>query len=280
MRPEGAEDQGWEMQVYGIDADFLDTYEIELIAGRNIDLSISSDSTEAFILNETAVERLGWENPIGKRFGWHDYEGYIIGVVKDFHSQSLHHAIEPAVMFYHWRLMLTLRINAENVPETLAFIDETWAEFVPHLPPDYYFLDQQMENQYRAEERLNESCGIFALLAIFVACLGLFGLASYTAEQRTKEMGVRKVLGASSVHIASLFSRDLVTLVFIANLVAWPASYYAMDEWLQNFAYRMNLGIGPFLLGSILALVIAATTVAYQAVKVSSVNPVDALRYE
>ena len=151
---------------------------------------------------------------------------------------------------------------------------------MPERPPDYYFLDERVEGQYRSEERLNESCGVFALLAIFVACLGLFGLASYTAEQRTKEMGVRKVLGASPVDIASLFTRDIVGLVIAANAIAWPVAYYAMDEWLQSFAYRIDIGLGAFLLGSTLACAIAAATVVYQSVKAGSVNPVDALQNE
>lgn len=280
VRPEGTEEDGWEMQVYGIDDDFLETYGIELVAGRNIDTSIASDSTDAFILNETAVRQLGWEEPVGKRFGFYDRNGYIIGVVKDFHSQSLHRPIEPAVLFYNWRLMLTLRIRGDDIPATTRFIEDTWRQFIPERPPDYYFLDDRIASNYRSDERLSQSCTVFAVIAILVASLGLVGLASYAAEQRTKEMGVRKVLGASTATIAGLFARDLMRLVLLANVVAWPISWFLMDRWLDGFAYRMGLSIEPFLLGSLLALLAAVLAVAYQVHKVASTQPVEALAYE
>jgi putative ABC transport system permease protein len=266
--------------ILGIDEDFLDTYEVELIAGRNLNLSIASDSTEAFILNETAVKKFGWTDPIGKQITWGKRKGRVIGVIKDFHERSLRYPIEPIVFLYWPNRYISLRIKPHDIPETMAFLRKTWAEWIPDQPPYFDFLDRWFERQYRVEDSQSRIYSIMSGLAILVACLGLFGLAAYTVERRTKEIGVRKVLGASVTNIVALLSKEFVILVGVANLIAWPVAYYAMSRWLQDFAYRIDLGVGVFVLGGILVLVIALMTVSVQAIKAARANPVDALRYE
>ena len=281
MRPEGEQEGEWEMQVIGIDEDFFATYEIELAAGRNIDLSIAGDSTEAFILNETAARQLGWDDPIGKQFDWLTYrKGRIIGVAKDFHTESFHHRVEPIVLFHWIHMNLMLRISPEGVPETIEHLRKTWQQFLPETPFDFHFVDAGLENDYWNEVHLNDTCTIFAVLAIFVACLGLFGLAAFTAEQSTKEIGIRKTVGATVFDIVKLLSRDFAKLVAIANLLAWPLAYYFMNGWLQKFPYRIEVGADPFALCGLLTLGIALGTVSYQAIRAALADPIDALRNE
>jgi putative ABC transport system permease protein len=175
---------------------------------------------------------------------------------------------------------MSVLIRPGNIGKTLDFLEATWDEYVPGSPFDYSFLDEHLGNLYRFEERTAKIVGVFSLLAIFVACLGLFGLISFSVQQRTKEIGIRKVLGASVPQVVLLLSREFMILFGIAILVAWPVVWYAMDRWLQDFAYRIELGPGAFVLGAVLALIIALLTVSFQAVKAATANPVDALRYE
>jgi putative ABC transport system permease protein len=227
---------------------------------------------------------LGWDEPIGKRIEWLFWKrkGQVIGVVKDFHVRSLHEKIPPVAicMWTPKYNLLSLRIQAENIPGTMAFLEKKWRQFIPDRPFEAWFMDEGIDRLYRSEAKFGQIFRTFSMLAIFIACLGLFGLAAYTAEQRTKEIGIRKVLGASVSGIVLLFSKDFVKLVALANLIAWPVAYYAASRWLQGFAYRINLGIGVFVLGGALALVIALLTVSAQAIRAARANPVDALRYE
>ncbi len=182
---------------------------------------------------------------------------------------------------FHWiHLILSLRITPVGIPETLAFLEQTWKTVIPHLPFDFYFVDERVQGSYRSEIHLTRTVGIFALLAVFVASPGLYGLAAFTTEQRTKEIGVRKSLGASVFRIVGMLSREFLTLVAIANLLAWPMIYWAMDAWLRAFPYRVDLGIGVFVLSGLFAFVIALETVSYHASRAARINPVDALRYE
>ena len=267
-----------------IDEDFLDTFNLELLSGRNVPQDFSEDARVGFILNETAVKQLGWKHPIGKELEWVGMKRKVavIGVVKDFHIDSLHEKIGPLALdkwppFFRY---LSLKIRPENIAETLASVEATWKKFLPNRPFQFRFLDKSIDNMYREEMRQNQIFQVFSLLAIFVACLGIFGLAAFTTEQRTKEIGIRKVLGASVTNLVILLSREFVKPVFIANLVAWPVVFYAMDRWLQDFAYRIDLDVLPFLLGGVLALAIAFSTVGYQAFKAARTNPVDSLRCE
>jgi putative ABC transport system permease protein len=274
-------------KTYDVDYDFLPLFEIKLVAGRNFSPEFPTDSLRALIVNETAVKHLGYASPediIGAAwsFGPDGTPGTIIGVVKDFHFESLHRKVEPlALQFLRFQVRyLTLRINTEQVPETIAALQRSWTELVPHRPLDYSFLDETFGTQYRSDERFGQLFGIFAGLAIFIACLGLFGLATFTVQQRTKEIGVRKVLGASAGSIAVLLSKDFLKLVLVAFVVAVPVAWFAMTRWLQNFAYRIELGPGLFLLAGALALLIALTTVSYQSIRAALSDPVKSLRYE
>ncbi len=268
-----------------VDYNFVDFYGMEVIKGRNFSREFSSDLDQALLINETAVKELGWGEPIGKRlFSNHGNEYTIIGVLKDFHFKPLHQKIEPLVV----RLIrppwmpnyLSLKINPENIPETLLFLEDKFKEFSPDYPFEYSFFDERINNAYKSEQKLGKIFNYFALISLFIACLGLFGLASFTSEQRTKEIGIRKVVGASVSKIFVLLSKEFIKRILIANIIAWPIAYFAMNKWLQNFAYRINIGIGIFLTSGLIALVIAMLTISYQSIKAATANPVDSLRYE
>jgi putative ABC transport system permease protein len=230
---------------------------------------------------------------IGKSFGsseivdwekgqWVERNGQVIGVLKDFHFESLHEEIVPTVYFVApnmaWNAVV--RIRPENIASTMKFLEGKWEELNPGQPFEYRFLDEAFDALYRNEKRQGEIFGTFALLAILVACLGLVGLASFAAEQRTKEIGIRKVLGASVPGVVSLLSREFLKLVLLANLVAWPIAYFTMKKWLEDFAYRIDIGALPFFIGAAIALLITLITVSFQTIKAAVANPVEALRYE
>ncbi len=282
IQAEGVLEEAW-MHSFSTDEDFIDTFEINLIQGRGHSKDIATN-TSGFILNETAVKQLGWDDPIGKQFEYMDFElrGPVIGVAKDFHFGSLHTAVGPAFLCnlpgnYNW---LTVRIRAENIPETLTFLESEWNRAVPHRPFEYDFLDNRLDKLYRTEKRLGQMFYAFALLAILIACLGIFAMAAFTTEQRTKEIGVRKVLGATSSQVVGILVREFTVLVLLANFLAWPVAYYAINGWLQGFPYRISLGVTPFGVSGLLALLIALSTVGYQAFRAATSNPVKALRYE
>jgi len=282
VRPEGHDGSEFRMPVLGVDEDFLDTYDIELLAGRHFSGDIASDLTEAFMLNETAAKVFGWTDPIGKQLEWDKRKGTVIGVVKDFHHQSLRQEIGPIALCM-WRprfSYLSLRIRSEDIPVTMDFLKETWKRFLPSRPFTARFLVDNVDGRYGSEVRFSQISSIFSLLAIFISCLGLFGLVSFNVEQRTREIGVRKVLGASVSGIVFMLTRESVKWVLAANVIAWPVAYFAMSKWLQGFVYRIGLEAWLFLLGGTLALVIALVTVSYQAIRAATANPVDALRYE
>ncbi|MEZ4888746.1 MAG: FtsX-like permease family protein [Chitinophagales bacterium] len=261
---------------------------MEIIEGRAFDRNLSTDSITTYILNESAVKGFGWENPIGKEItemNTHQSEivpGRIIGVVKDFHTEGFTKQIKPMILNINSRYNynVAIRISSNNIAESLSHIEEVWTGFEPEYPFHYDFLDQKFASLYSAEERLGKVFLYFTLLAIFIACLGLFGLASYTAEQRTKEIGIRKVLGASIGNITVLLTKEFIVLVLISNIIAWPIAYFMMQKWTETFAYPADITIWTFGLASILGLVIAVVTVSFQAVKAAVGNPVRALRYE
>jgi putative ABC transport system permease protein len=276
--------------------DFLDTYEIELVAGRNFseqypaDLVIGDkeDSAKSIIINEKAVRRFGWDDPIGKRviqvFGEERRYFTVVGVVKDFHFSSLRNPIRPMNFFLspESNRYVSIKVQTQDMAGTLKFIEEAWKKLAPGTPVEYFFLDSVFERAYRSEERLRRLFWYFSLLAIVIACLGLFGLASYAAEQRTKEIGIRKVLGASGGSLIFLLSKEFTLLVLLANIAAWPLAYLAMRNWLQGFAYRIDLNshLGLFFLAAGAALLIAWLTVSFHAVKAALTNPIESLRYE
>ncbi len=275
----------WNMEA---DFDFIETMGLEIIEGRAFDRNLATDSITAYVLNESAVKGFGWDNPIGKEVAEMDVNpgsvksGKVIGVVKDFHTEGFNKQIKPMILSVNPRYTynVAIRVSSNNIAESLAYIEETWTGFEPEYPFHYDFLDQKFASLYSAEERLGKVFLYFTLLAIFIACLGLFGLASYTAEQRTKEIGIRKVLGASVGNITMLLTKEFILLVLISNIIAWPIAYLMMQKWLQTFAYPADITFWTFGLASILGLVIAVLTVSFQAIKAAVGNPVRALRYE
>jgi putative ABC transport system permease protein len=227
---------------------------------------------------------MGKESVVGEKFSFVGRDGKIIGVMKNFHYYSLRNKIEPLAIYmrppdqgFNYTL---IRIPPENISASLDFVKETWQKVVPDFPFEYRFLVDDFEYYYRSEERMGDLLRYFSILAVLIACLGLFGLASFTAEQRTKEIGIRKVLGASASQITLLLCREFFVLVLLANFIAWPVAYFVMRNWLQDFAYRTSLGVFTFVLTMVLALIIALLTVSFQAVKAAVANPVDALKYE
>jgi len=284
FRPEGSGDEAKiSTRMMNIDYDFLPTMGMELAAGRNLSEAFATDADDAFLINETAARQLGWDDPVGRRIEIPDWrQGAIVGVVKDFHFRSLHETIDPIILFVepiNYNLFV-LRIDAGRMQETLASLQDIWDGFVPERPFIFRFMDDDFAKLYQREQRLSGVFGAFALVAVFVACLGLFGLASFTAEQRTKEIGVRKVLGASVANIALLIAGDFVKLVGIALVLAVPLAYWIMDRWLQDFAYRTAMDAGVFILAGLLALAIALATVSYQAIRSALADPVRSLRCE
>lgn len=273
--------------MYG-DYDFAKLLNLEMAGGRYFSKNIASDAS-AVVINETAVRELSLTDPIGKRFH-KEFGGAkpgefvtIIGVLKDYHFFSLHHKILPMVIRNLNESMgsyTSIRIDPGKTRESLNLIEDTWKKFTGGQPFEYSFLDEDFYNLYKKEQKTGQILLVFSILAIFIACLGLFGLISFTVEQRTREIGIRKVLGASVSGITALLSKETTKWVLFANIIAWPAAYFAMDKWLQNFAYRINIGIETFILSGSLALIIALLTVSYQSVKASAANPVDALKYE
>ena len=282
--PEGIEGKEIRMRFMAVDEDFLDTFEIDVIAGRNLNKDIASDSTSAFILNETAVKQLGWKDPVGKQFTWllPDRRGTVIGVVRDFHLRSLHEEIEP-IFICKWQEKwnwLSVKIGPENVLSTIDFMESKWKHFIPNRPFESLFLSESLEGSYLKEINIFNVLEIFTLLALFVACIGLFGLANFSVEQRIKEIGIRKVLGANLVDIFTLLSKEFLKLIAVAYVLALPLAYYAGEQWLQNFAYRIDQSILVFIIGAVSGIIVTLLIVGYQAGKAWSEDPVKMLRQE
>ncbi len=283
-----------------VDYDFLDTYEIELAAGRNFSPEFPSDSpltsssgdgreyARSILINQEAARRFGWDDPVGKiviqTFGAQRFYYKVIGVIKDFHFNSLRYSITPLKLFLSTdnNRYISIKIRSEDMAGTLEFIEETWNRFYPNIPFEYFFFDSVFERRYRSEASLKRLFEYFSGLAVFIGCLGLLGLAAYSAERRTKEIGIRKVLGASSPQIVMILSREFSRWVLVASLIAWPVAYAAMHFWLKGFAYRISLNsqLILFVLAGAAALGIALLTVGFLAVRAALADPARALRYE
>lgn len=264
---------------------FMETFEIELAAGRDFDINLASDSTEAFILNEAATRAIGWQSPeeaIGKEFRYGGRSGRIIGVTHNFNFESLHQPVVPIVFLIPQNRInnVAVKIYDNMRTETLDFLEEQWASLRSGYPFSYYFVEENFNRQYDSEERLGQIFGYFSLLAVIIAALGLFGLASFTAQQRIKEIGIRKVLGAKISQIIMLLSQKFTILVLIAFALAVPIAWIAMSQWLQGFAYRIDISIWSFLMAGGLALIVAWLTISYQSIKAALMNPVESLRTE
>ena len=261
--------------------DFVKTLNLKLSEGRDFSRDYGTDST-AYLINETALAKIGYKDPIGKTLWWGKHEGSI-GVLKDFHFASLHQAIEPFIARLEenrqWATVL-VRIEAGKNKEAIAGLEKISKAINPKFPFTYKFSDQEFDKLYRSEQVVNRLANYFAILAIFISCLGLFGLATFAASQRTKEISVRKVLGASVPNILALLSGNFLKPVFIAIVIACPVAWYAMNKWLEDFAYKIDIGWGVFAIAALITIGIALLTVSFQAIKAAIANPVKSLRTE
>ncbi len=273
-----------------VDYDFLKTYSIKLASGRDFSENYVSDRKLSYILNESAVKQFGWNDPVGKQFQFSNKglkiaefeKGTVIGVVKDFHFRSMHDKIEPLILKIQPDMFryLSVKIALENSSETLKGIQTAWNKSNPGRPFDYFFFDENFNRLYKAEERINSIFIYSTLFSVFISCLGLFGLAAFTIEQRKKELCIRKVLGASTKNLMVMLSQEFTKWVLIANLIAWPVAFFIMKSWLENFAYRIELNIWTFIGAAFFAYGVAFITISLQTIKAAYSNPVDALRYE
>jgi len=258
-----------------------------MVAGRYFSREYGTD-TASFVINESSVKALGLKNAneaIGKDFKYGNQRGRIIGVINDFHFESMHQAIVPMIMVMFppsrpYFNNLSIKITGSNISPALSYLEKTWKKYFPETPIDYTFLDENFDRLYESEQRQATLFTGFACIAIFIACLGLFGLSAFAISQRIKEIGIRKVLGADVGTIVSLLSKDFLKLVGIAAILAFPIAWYFMNNWLQDFAYRINMPWWVFIIAGIAAALIALITISFQAVKAAIANPVKSLRTE
>jgi len=275
------------MSIHAVDYDYMKIFDIEMAEGRYFSQEYPSDREEAFIINETAAKAMGMAIPLGQRIYCplpfdRNRDGMIVGVVKDFHFRSLHEKINPLVLAIApgWFTDMYIRLQTKDLGASVGFMEGILKEMAPDFPMEYTFLDQDLDRLYRKDSRVGVLIRYGTFLAVLIACLGLLGLASFTAEQRTKEIGIRKVLGSSVGAIILLLSKQFSFWILLANLFAWPLAYLALNAWLEGFAYRTRLGIEYFLLASVVTLVVALATVSYQSLKASLAHPIESLRYE
>ncbi|NQY34934.1 MAG: ABC transporter permease [Alteromonadaceae bacterium] len=290
------------MPYNSIDYNFFQNFGIELAAGRYFDKNYAKDTlvyaneqtpvTQAnIIINQMAAKKFGWsdQQAIGKTLNYNvSFDGKtktevtVVGVVKDYHFESVREELKPIVHFVNKTRFyyLALKLDNKDVSGTIAAVENTWKKLFPTQDFSYSFLDDNFNAMYEDEKRVSGVYGVFSILAVCIACLGLFGLASFTTERRTKEIGVRKVLGASSQSIVLLLTKEFSKLVLLASAFAWPVAWYLMNDWLQNFAFSIELSMGSFLIGTIMALIVAWFTVGGQAAKAAMARPVDSLKYE
>ena len=271
------------MNFVSVERDYFKTVGIEFIEGETFKTVPDNSLLREFIINEKAIEAMKIENPVGKSFKmWDRDPGRIIGIVKNVHNTSLHREIQPAfyVQFPYFYNYLIVNLKGENVSSTIGFIQDTVKKLNPNYPFEFHFLDENIDQFYQKEKRINRIITSFTILAVFISCLGLFGLSLFMAEQRTKEIGIRKTLGATVSSIVGLMSRDFLLLIAVANIIAWPVSYFIMGKWLENFAYRIDMGLWIFALAAGLTLFIALLTISFQTFRAAAANPVDSLRYE
>ncbi len=286
--PEGERDskKATSMQNWVVDYDYIKTLGMKIVAGRDFSREHSTD-TKATIINQEVAKQFDWVKPVGRRIGrivsnQGDIELYeVIGVVEDFHFETLKDNIGPLVMFLgESNGNISFRLETEDIRGTIGLLEKEWKKFLPHQPFEYGFLDERFADMYQTEQRIGKIFGLFAGFAIFIGCLGLFGLAAFTAEQRTKEIGIRKVLGATAANIIRLLTKEFVILIAVANVIAWPVAFWVMKGWLKDFSYRISLSVWVFVGAGLLTLFIALLTVSFQAIKAALADPANSLRYE
>ncbi|MFC1725613.1 ABC transporter permease [candidate division KSB1 bacterium] len=262
--------------------DYFETMSMKFVEGRGFSREISSDASQAYVITEEAVKVMKLDSPVGKRFSVWGREGKIVGIVKDFYYEPLYHGAFPTVYLYSQQRInsIIIKINSENIPQTISDIEMSFKKFNPEYPFVFNFVDETIDGFYRSELQMEKVFKTFAFLAVFIACLGMFGLSAFVAEKRTKEIGIRKVLGASTGTILNLLSGNFIILVVLANIIAVPIGYYFMNRWLESFVYHINIEWWVFVLSGLLAIVTAVLTVSYQSIKAAKANPVDTLSYE
>jgi ABC-type antimicrobial peptide transport system permease subunit len=268
---------------FTVDQDYLKTFNMEIVEGRGFSKELTTDASgNVYIVNQAAVKAMDMTNPVGKSFTFWGKKGTIIGVVKDFNYKSLHNEIEPLVLRIDQNRdrYTFVKIRSKNIANSLDSIKKVYQKFNPRYPFQYHFLDDELKTSYENDRRTLNIFQYFTVIAIFISCLGLFGLAAFTAQMRTREIGIRKVIGASVSNIIFLLTKEFLILVAIANILAWPIAFFALNKWLQGFAYRTTLVVGTFLFSAIMAILIAICTVLYQSIKAATTNPVDTIKYE
>jgi len=284
---EGVE-EGFTLNLFFCDYDFQKTLKMEMVEGRFLSREHITDSN-AIILNQSACNLLGWDEPLGKKLGFYvqGAEPFtVIGVVKNLHYESLHQDIRPMALLFiggnrGWsENNISVRLNTENITSTIAGIEKTWNQFIPNTPLEYSFLDDDYNRLYLAEKQMRQFSTILTLLAVFISCVGLFGLASFVTSHKSREISIRRVLGASISGLVGHLNSSFVKWVLLSNLVAWPIAWFVMNRWLQDFAYRVNLDIRLFFIAGIMAIGITLITVSYQSIKAAVANPIDVLRNE
>jgi putative ABC transport system permease protein len=282
-RPFGSSaDMDRQLNYTWVDEDFVDTLGIEILEGRDFSAQLTTNESSV-LLNQKAVEAYGWGDPVGKRLtqGSGQNVWTVVGVMKDFHFKSLHQEIQPLALFYRPnQQFVSVRIRSENIPQVLAMLKNKWKDFAPNMPFTYSFLDEDFDALYRSEARLKQLFYTFTFLSIFVACLGLLGLAAFTAERRTKEIGIRKVLGATMTGIIVLLVKDFLKWIGLASAIALPGAYFLIQGWLQNFAYRAVIGIDIFVFAGTLTILISLLTVSFHSVRTALTDPIKNLRDE
>lgn len=291
----GKGDQAFSTKLFIGDYDYVKTLGLNLIAGRDFSREMATDEREGFIINEAAVKEFGFGTPekaLGQAIHWDEWapadttnpvkKGKVIGVVQDFHYKSLHEKVTASVIQIYpaVNFKVAVKLRTADISNTIAYINQVWNKFSPGYPLDYKFMDETYEAMYKGEERLASLIWIFTIMAIIVGCMGLFGLAAFSAEQRTKEIGIRKVLGADVFNIVRLLSKSFVRLVMLSSVLAFPIAWWAMNKWLEDFSYRITISWWVFVLATAAALVVAVLTVSYQAIKAAVANPVKSLRSE
>jgi putative ABC transport system permease protein len=276
--------------LYFVDKEFVDTYDIRVIKGNSFTQKMPHSSNMEFLVSVQAVVESGYstlEEALGKRVHWKtrggEYNGSITGVINNMNLYSFHRPAYPMILLIspiQQHNYLSVRLDANRYGQALTAIQSAWKRLIPDYPLDYFFLDESFELLHRADRRMSDIFRYFSITAIIVACMGLFGLAVFTAEQKTKEIGIRKTLGASFISIYLLLSKTFLKWILLANIIAWPVAYYFMTTWLQDFAYRIKFGIEIFIFSAVLALTVALITISYQSIKAAVANPVESLRYE
>jgi putative ABC transport system permease protein len=293
IKPEGLEDgEQMTMKSLGIDEHYLATYNIPIVKGRDFSEDVVTDETQAFILNASATAKLGWQNALGKNFeisvhgggGITERKGKVIGLIGDFHYESLYNSIDPLVIYVNktpfYSNFINIKLAPGNLEDAISMIESKWDSFSPNRPLQLHFLDAELKKFYDSEVRIGRIFTAFSVLSIVISCLGLFGLSAYTALQRTKEIGIRKVMGASLPGIMKLLSREYMVMIALANMFAIPIGLFYSSSWLQGFPYRSTINPGIFIYTFLGALAIALITVSFQTIKAAMANPVDSLQNE